>query len=290
MRKIISILLILTMIIGIFAGCSNNKSEQVGVENVENIETPEIDENIENPDVDTNDEQVENDDSDEEEPASFMLSLKPTHSKTTEYPFKDWDDWSVDHDFSDLSHLNGGYYSFHIPAKYSDSKLGGSFNGSWDEMKDLPVEHVEEYSSSCPIYIHYIDDDGEENYAPTYELDENLSNMTIQEAIEEGYWSFTNESSNGFNFTEFFDSDPGQHYVREIIDVWGMPSEVYYIDSDLFVNFFLVYETNDYSIILIGNHILTTDDDNGLQINAIRVCGKNSSQSKFDTGFFSSLS
>lgn len=200
---------------------------------------------------------------------SYILGLKPTHDITSEYPFIGWKKWSVGHEFSDLSHLNKGYYYFHV-----ESDNNEVFEGSWEELKDLPVESVSVNSNTRKIYVQYINDEtNKESFAITYNLDENISNMTIQEAIEEGYWNYEESTTTKFFYTKFFEEEPEGEYVEEIINVWGMPSEVSYtLYEDQFVWFSLKYKTKDYTVHLIGNEYLECDEE-CMNIQSIVVLG-----------------
>jgi hypothetical protein len=285
MKKAIPIFLVLLMIVAMFNGCDND------VQNLPD-DTSGIGESIEMPTEETevtDRTEAPTEKEDENSQDSYILSLKPTHAKTAKYPFKDWDEWGVEFDFYDLSHLENGSYTIY-PTLGAANKIFGkpgdtsAISCTLDEIKSMQVSWISPYSSYRPIWIKN-NSDSVISYRIDVDLDTN-GDMTVEQAIDGGYWHWQQYSDYGLDYDKFFDDEPSKDYVEAIVDAWGIPSEVGYCESNGdFVMFALVYETDEYIVLLEGMEDLTYEDNN-IKINSVTVCGTNSSYWSIDDASF----
>lgn len=273
MKKIISICLMLIMCITMCAGCKNDSKVDKSQKSDTNAAISDIGEESKSGDN------------------SYILSLNPTHKKTSDYPFKDWELWSVNNEIDDIGHLSNGRYEFgpNNPAKYgfAPADVQSDVSGTWEEISVLPVNDIQVYSGYRPLYVQSDDTSG--GCVVEYEFEQDLPNdMTIGEAYEQGYWKYTKWKQGGFYYNVFFDESPSTSCVEAIVDKWGQPSEVYYMAFDTVIMFFLVYETDENVIVLSGSEVLNDVSDD-IDVETIIVCGKNSSGYAFDGVLYSKI-
>lgn len=82
-----------------------------------------------------------------------------------------------------------------------------------------------------------------------------MGDLTVEEAIDQGYWRYSFEYGNGVDLVDLYVTHPGTDtpVVETIVSEWGMPSEVYYEEGyEGILDFKLIYETENCFISLHG--------------------------------------
>ena len=281
-KKIIAVMTALTSMM-ILAAC--------GSSDVDSTASNQSDSNVEVTESITEEEQI-NDDA-EEDGSRFIEVLTPTHTTAAEWPFEiqgslNGSLFLPGQAISDLSTMTNGRYRIKPSLEYR--KILGIDDDtyvdySWEELKDLKVSCL--YLSGGDYYFYIMcDEKGEKlSVASIYlrgDID-GIEDMTIEEAVEQGYWMYTDMYNNGMHWVDFFTTTSleGEYkgLLNHIIDIWGMPSEVFYAEQ--LSSFALVYQTENCDIMIMAADMDFLSEP---KVNGIGVYGKNAISS---TMFFS---
>lgn len=209
---------------------------------------------------------------------SYIASLVPTHSIVGDYPFIQDDYWEVGKSMDDIEHLTEGHYEF-TPANPEEFGLGGSgikqrVSCDWSDLKEIKLDQVAIAEGVRVVSI--VSQDSHKDIVQYCFMDDVDESMTIADAYLEGYWYYVDSNTEGFDYAKFFDEEIAENCVKEIVNKWGMPSEVGYKSfGGLFINFILVYETEGYFVVFEGREFTLSTNDN-MKITSMTVCGKSS--------------
>ena len=255
-KKIIAVMTALTSMMTL-AAC--------GSSDVDSTASNQSDSNVEVTESTTEEEQ--NNDNAEEDGSGFIKALKPTHTTATEWPFEVAGEYGSlflpGQAISDLSTMTNGRYEIKPSWEYKEI-LGVDLDEyllidySWEELKDLKMSYLNTYSGSYFFYIQ-CDEHDSGSYFAKIEFDQyidGIGDMTVGEAVEQGYWKYSlfnyNDSlSWGAFSTTPLPEDDSKGIVDHIIDIWGMPSEVFYTTGENPV-YTLVYQTENCNIAIYG--------------------------------------
>ena len=160
-------------------------------------------------------EEQNNDDTDEGRGSfGFIEALTPTHTTTAEWPFEIAGSlkgslFLPGQAISDLSTMTNGRYQMKPSPDYKEI-LGmddySYIDYSWEELKDLKVSYLDTTDADYHFYI-ICDEKGEKLSVVMINLDgdiDGIEDMTIEEAVEQGYWRYTDLADNGMSWADFF--------------------------------------------------------------------------------------
>ena len=255
-KKIIAVMTALTSMMILAACGSSDADSTVSNQNDSNVEVTES----------TIEEEQINDNADEGG-SSFIEALTPTHTTAAEWPFEVAGKYGSlflpGQAISDLSTMTNGRYE--IKPSWEYKKILGVdldeyllIDYSWEELKDLKMSYLDTYTGNYFFYIQ-CDEYDSGSYFVKIEFDQyidGIEDMTVGEAVEQEYWKYSlfnyNDSlSWGAFSTTPLPEDDSKGIVDHIIDIWGMPSEVFYTMGEN-PTYTLVYQTENCNIAIYG--------------------------------------